>query len=160
MKRTIKNFGKLSALLLALIMAFSLVACQMPDNDGDGNITDKGKMTLVIERSNSVPYEVNLNDVKIENGLISVLDYLKAEGKLDYSMNGTMIDSVGELKNDASKGEYIYIYTSVAEDADVSQWAKTVEYEGKTLVSSGLGATEMHIKADAIIYIGLIVWEN
>ena len=144
MKRTIKNFGKLSALLLALIMAFSLVACQMPDNDDDGNITDKGKMTLVIERSNSIPYEVNLNDVKIEKGLVSVLDYLKTEGKLDYSMNGTMIDSVGELKNDAAKGEYIYIYTSVTEDADVSQWAKTVEYKGQTLVSSGVGAAEMH----------------
>ena len=159
MKRTNKKIGKLSALLLALIMAFSLVACQMPEEEG-GEPVDKGKMTLVIERSNSIPYEVDLNDVKIEKGLVSVLDYLKAKGKLDYSMNGTILDSVGGLKNDAAKGEYIYIYTSVTEDADVSQWAKTVEYEGKTLVSSGVGAADMHIKADAIIYIGLIVWEN
>ncbi|MBQ8322175.1 MAG: hypothetical protein IJX92_07405 [Clostridia bacterium] len=158
MKKKINTKFKILALLLALIMMLSLAACQMPE--GEGDTADAGKMTLVLAGDETVVHEVDLAELDVTNGLVSVLDYLKSEGKLDYAITAGYLDSVGELENNADTGEYIYIYTSVAEDADVTQWAKTVEYDGKTLTSSGVGAADMHIEADAVIYIGLIVWGN
>ena len=38
---------------------------------------------------------------------------------------------------------FVYIYTSVEADFDVSEYKSEVEYEGKTLVSSGKGFSEM-----------------
>ena len=158
MNKTVNTKFKLLALLLALIMSLSLAACQMPESDGKGDTADAGKMTLVLAGDETVVHEVDLDELDVTNGLVSILDYLKTQGKLDYKITGGYLDKVGELENNAQTGEYIYIYTSVAEDADVSQYATTVEYEGQTLTSSGVGAADMHIEADAVIYIGLIVW--
>ena len=53
-------------------------------------------------------------------------------------------------------GEFIYLYTSVAKDFDVSEYASTVEYQGKTLTSSGVGVSSMSVEDGAIIYITII----
>ena len=69
-----------------------------------------------------------------------------------------MLTKVGELENDAAAGEWIYVYTTVEDDIDVSQYATTVQYDGQSITSSGKGAHEMTIAKDAIISIGLIVY--
>lgn len=148
MKRT----NKITALILALALAvFAFVSC-----GGDGD--SEGSITLVLGLETPVEYEVDLSKLKVDNGLFSVLDYLVAEEKLTYEKNGTMISSVGELKPDASKGEYIFIFTSVEADFDVSEWGSTVEYKGMTLTSSGVGAGDMTVTDGAVIYIGTIVY--
>lgn len=161
-----QNFKRFLALILALVMAFALVACQLPsdNNDAGGNATGGDQnvevktATLVLETDPKTEFEIDLNKVEITNGLFSVLDYLKAEGKLDYKATAGYLDKVGSLENNATTGQYIYIYTSVAADADVSQYATTVEYNGQTLTSSGVGASDMHIEDGTVIYIGLISW--
>ena len=142
---------KIAVILLAVCMVFSLAAC-------DKKSESKGEMTLVIASDSPAEYKVDLDEVEITKGLMSVLDYLKAEGKLDYAETSGYLDSVGPLKNNMETGEYVYIYTSVSQDFDVSQFATTVEYEGQTLTSSGVGANEMHIEDGCVIYIGYIVW--
>ena len=69
-----------------------------------------------------------------------------------------MINKVGSLENNDETWEYIYLYTSVAQDVDVSEYATTVEYKGQTLTSSGVGASDMHLEDGAIIYIGTIIF--
>ena len=78
---------------------------------------------------------------------------------IDYELDGTMLKKVGELENDAAAGEWIYLYTTVSDDIDVSQYAMTVEYDGKSITSTGVGAYDMSIEKDAVIYVGIIVYE-
>ncbi|MBO5009651.1 MAG: hypothetical protein J6D20_02975 [Clostridia bacterium] len=147
---------KIVALITVIVMMLALSAC---NNDSDS----AGEMTLVIAGDSIVKYEVDLDDVEITEGLVSVLKHLNEEEGLEYEISGTYLNKVGEVENNAAnaaEGKYLYIYTSVAEDIDVSQFAETVEYEGKTLTSSGVGATEMHIDDGCVIYIGYLIWQQ
>lgn len=146
MKKTLK--------ILALILTAALILCACACTGGGG----EGKITVVVGCDVPVEYELDLSDVEIENGLFSVLDYLAQTESLAYTATGTMIDSVGDLKPDASKFEYIYIYTSNPADFDVSDWAQEMEYKGKKLVSSGVGAGDMTFTDGTVIYIGTIVY--
>lgn len=133
---------------LSLILAFtlvilSLVSCIEPKG---------GTVTVVIGTQAPTEYKLDFEAEQIENGLLSVLDLLGIE----YDISGGFLSSVGELAPTPPK--YIYIYTSATEDADVSSFAQTMEYKGKTLTSSGVGARDMHITDGAIIYIGTIVY--
>ena len=69
-----------------------------------------------------------------------------------------MINSIGGLENDCVLGSYIYIYTSVEADFDVSEYRMEMDYNGKTLVSSGVGLDEMRLLDGAIIYVGTVFW--
>ena len=141
-----KNTTKLLALLLTVIMAVSLlVSC------GGGQGT--GKMTLVIVGDETTEYTVTLDEVE-GNTVAAVLEYLKETKGMAFEYSGTMVNKVGELENDAAKGNWIYFWTSVAADADVTEWASYVEYGGKTLTSSGKNVFEMSAYDGAIIYIG------
>lgn len=147
-----KNLKKLAALILFIALALSaFVSCGEEE-------TAVGKILLVIGLAEPVEYEVELSEVELSKGLFSVLDYLKTEKGLFYEASGTMINSVGDLKPDAAKGEYIFIYTSVREDFDVSTFSKSMEYKGTQLTSAGIGAAEMTICDGAVIYIGKIVY--
>ena len=66
------------------------------------------------------------------------------------------MSAVGDLKQEGNR--YIYLYTSVEEDFDVSEYKSTVEYKGQTLTSAGVGAKDMHVKDGAVIYIGTITF--
>ncbi len=146
-----RKLYKITAILLLAVMMLSLFACE---NESDSS----GKMTLVLAGDSLTTYEVDLGEIEIKKGLVSVFEYLKREKGLEYEISGTYLNKVGELENDGAAGKYIYIYTSVTSDMDVSQYAMTVEYEGKTLTSSGVGANEMRIEDGCVIYIGYISW--
>ena len=120
--------------------------------------TAEPSVTLVVEGKTKSVFTVSLKGLTIERGFVSILDALKAENKLDYSITDTFLDYVGEVKNDYDKGEYVYIYTSVTKDQDVSEYKQTKSYNGKELVSSGVGATEMTIEDGALIYVTTIKW--
>ena len=142
---------KLLATLLILTLAlFSLAACSQPDTEGT--------VTLVLGTETPKEYTVELEKLGEGNGIIPLLDYLKENEGLDYSISGTYLNSVGEIANDYESGTYIYLYTSVERDFDVSEYKMTLEYKEVELVSSGVGATEMTLEDGAIIYVGTIVW--
>ena len=147
-----KKFRKIIALTLALtLVLLSLVSC-------GGNENASGSVTLVVAGEETKEYEVSLDGLTIDRGLVSVLDALKSDGKLDYGITGTMLDYVGDVKNDYEKDEYIYIYTSVEKDHDVSEYKREIEYKGQKLVNAGMGADQMAIEGGALIYIGTIKW--
>ena len=142
----------LSIIFLVFAIIFNVCACTQNDT--------KGNMTLVVAASESdtVAYEVPLSKLSEGKGLMPVLKYLKENEGLEYTVSGTMLDSVGKVKNDYETNTYIYIYTSVEADFDVSEYKSEIEYEGKTLVSSGVGFDGMTVTDGAIIYIGTVVW--
>lgn len=135
----------LSVLALLSVLLLSLAACTQP--------VDDGTVTVVIGTEEPTEYSLEYKAEDITNGLFSVLDKLEIEYTLDsYSM----LASVGELA--PTPPNYIYIYTSVEADFDVSSYALETEYKGTRLVSSGVGAKDMHVEDGAIIYIGTITW--
>ena len=145
-----KILSLILALMLTLSIGLTLASCS--ENDSVGNAT------LVIATEEKQVYDIPLSKLSEGKGLLPVFEYLKAEKGLEYDIDGTMINSVGGLENDYDLGTYIYIYTSVEADFDVSEYKEEIEYNGKTLVSAGVGFNEMTLTDGAVIYIGLISW--
>ena len=120
--------------------------------------SEKGFCTIVIEGDPATEYRVNLDKVTGMNGLLAVLEYLKTEKSLTYVAESGFLTEVGSVKQDATAGKYVYIWTSVEKDFDVSAYASTKTYGELTLTSSGVGATDMTMTDGATIYIGLYSW--
>ena len=123
-----------------------------PDKNGE-----EPQITVVVAGEVITEYTVKVSSIK-SGGLVAVLEYLEGIDAIEYEMDGTMLAKVGELENDAAKNEWIYVYTTVEKDIDVSQYATSVVYEGKTIISSGVGANAMTLEDGAIIYIGTIIY--
>ncbi len=127
---------------------------------------DDGTVTVVLAPTpdNVKVYTLSYKSEEITKGFISILDLLKAEGKIDYELNGTLLNRVCDANdeaacvgNDYTTGTYIWLYTSVQKDISIASLFE-VEYDGKTLKSSDLGAAQMTVEDGAVFYIGHIVW--
>lgn len=152
-----KKTAKIIALILSLALSLTLASCkgeEQPPSGGTGG-TGGDTITLVVVGEAVSEYTVSTEGLTDGASVISVLDYLKGIGALEYAMNGTMLSRVGEL-TDGEGGKYIFIFTDLEANHDVSQWAKTVDYRGKTLTSSGFGAGDTQVAAGMIIYITLV----
>ena len=159
-----KRISSIALVLIVILAALSFAACS--DNQDTTTTTSTTApvavqtMTLVIGTDEPTAYTVELDKLEIKNGLMSVLDYLEATQGLEYASDdsgyGAFLTKVGALEQ--KDGSYIYIYTSVEKDIDVSQYATTVKYNGATITSAGVGASELTIEPDCIIYIGTITF--
>lgn len=149
---------KISKILIAFTLILSLLllsACTAPessDNNGGGS---GDTVTLVIEGEVLTEYTVDASKINLEGGVMALINYLESADALDYEMDGTMINSIGELTN-GEGGKYIYLFTSVESDFDVSVYSKTAKYRGMTLTSARVGANEMTLVAGAVIYATLV----
>ena len=140
------------ALILLSLALFALASC----SKDSGKFDEGDKMTLVVAEEEAKVFEIPLSDFKKSDSVIDLLQYLKSEGKLNYEISGTMVTKVGNLKNEGNG--YIYFYTTVEKDVDVSEYATTVQYGNVSITSSGVGAESMHLENGAIVYIGIVVW--
>ena len=152
------RLARLLALTIALaITLLSLTAC----GGTDSNCTE-GTLTLVIFDEVAVEYEVDLSLVGEGTGLMPVLSYLSENEGLTYTATdggyGAYLTALGTLCENAAEDKYLYVYTSVESDFDVSAYAMTVEYDGVTLTSSGVGISEMSLTDGAVIYVTYIVY--
>ena len=142
--------------VLVAILTLSLAGC------GDSEYYSSGEMTVVLGYDTPVSYTVDLTKVKNDNGVLSVLQYLSERKGLELSFSdsgyGAYLTKVGDLEENVLLGAYVYVYTSVQADKDVTIYATTIEYNGMTLTSSGLGVSEMTVEDGCTIYIGLIIW--
>lgn len=154
-------------LTLALLCTLSLAlfACTDPATPGDtsGDVEPVEKtMTLVLLEGDYVEeFTVDLDKLasseQKSKGLLAVLDYLKQTENLTYSTDSTgLLTQVNEIKQEDNK--YVFLYTSVAKDEDLTQYASSIEYKGKKYSSSGVGAKDMTIEKDCVIIISVIVW--
>ena len=148
-----KLFKVLLAICIVISLSLSLVACYT---------VGVGEITIVIGDSEKTEYTVRLDKFEQREGLMSALEYLEKRGVLEYTAKsgpyGSFLTEAGELKENSSEGRDIGIWTSVESDFDVSVYATTVEHNGVTLTSSGVGASQMTLTDGAVIYIGYISW--
>ena len=153
MKKRISASGLVkiaSLILLAALLALALCGCGAK-SDGAGTVT-----VVVASDDGVTEYPVDLSELALDEGALSVLKYLKAEGKLDYEASegiyGAFLTRVGDIVANDAECTYVALYTSVAKDIDVSAYATTVEYGGVTLTSSGVGISSMSVKDGAVLY--------
>ena len=140
------------AVVFVAVTAAALTACEKDDVFGK-----KDTMTLVVGTEEPAEYEIELDGMKRNCSLTDVLDAAKAQYELDYVEKKGMLCEVGDLKPDSAKGEYIYLFTTVESDFDVSENVKTMTYKDTSLTSSGVGAGEMTILANCTVYIGTTI---
>ena len=148
---------RLLALAVAIAIALlSVTACGGTQNDTEGTIR------LVIFDESAVVYTIDLSELGEGDGLIPALDYLAENEGVSYTATdggfGAYLTALGSLKESAAEGKYLYVYTSVEADFDVSAYAMTVDYAGLTLTSSGVGISRMTLTDGAVIYITYIVY--
>ena len=147
-----KKLTKIIALALAIMLALTaFTACNGSDPEGEVTLVVAGDVTEV--------FTVGISEIEGEKNVLTLVEYLNNKGLLDYKTDATgFFTEIGSVKQNADEGKYVGIWTSVEEDFDVSQYATTKEYNGKTLTSSGVGAKDMTLKDGAIIYFSYIIW--
>ena len=147
-----KATAAVAALLVLLCLLTAFSACVDPDNP-DGDVFEDGaSMTLVIAEDPVRTIEVDLGGLDRDISLLDVFD----KEDIDHVVESGKLYKVGSLEPTAP--EYIYLYTSVTADFDVSQYATTIDVDGKTLTNSGVGAADMTIEDGCVIYVGTIVF--
>lgn len=149
--------NKLLVLLTVFIVMITSVCCFVACVDEKAKT---GEITIVVATGESpIEFKVDIADVKGENGLFSVLEYLQENERIAFKHTGTDTNIyLTEINGFVSgtDGEWIYIYTNVEKDFDVTEYKSEVEYKGQKLTSSGVGASLMTIQNGTLIYIGTI----
>ena len=146
MKKFFTAFAAFAAAVAVALCTLAFTGC------GVKYFESGAEMTLVIASDPVSEYSIDLSG-RPEN--VKVTELMDAEG-IPYTMSGTMITGAGGLTQ--SGNVYIYLYTSVEKDKDVTVWATELEYKGKTLVNSGVGILDMTVEDGCVVYIGTIVY--
>ena len=148
MKRT-KNVARLLTVILVLCMIFlPLVACKKTQNVN-------GYCTVVVATDPETVYTVDLDKLgTVEDGLLTVLNYLKENNGLTYEESGGFLTKVLSLEQGENYDPFISLYTSVEKDFAVG-YGDEKTYNGTKIFTSGEGAKTMTIQADAVYYITL-----
>lgn len=148
-----KAIASVAALIILLCLLAAFAACIDPEQPDGDVFADGASMTLVIAEEPTRTIEVDLSGLDKNISLLDVFD----KEKIDYVAESGMLYKVGSLAPTAPD-ESIYLYTSVTADFDVSQYATTIDFDGKTLTNSGVGAADMTVEDGCIIYVGTIVY--
>lgn len=172
---------KLLTFTFATALAFAAVSFASCSITGGETTQLSGSMTIVVDAQeegvSAKTYTVDLSEYTNKDRVDDVLDDLAEtesfyyEGYngvygMYYTALGYQSQETGNdyytttyiLQQDAAAGKYVYIYTSVVSDQDTSDYKSTVEYSGKTLVSSAVGASSMHLEDGAVVYFTYIVY--
>ena len=149
---------RILALIIAVMMLM-LSSCSL-----FGSVADEGGVTVAVENGETYEvYTISLETVENKSeGAWGVLEALAAREKdplhlvSESGAYGAFITEIGGIKQDASAGAYIMVYTSVATDS--YEGSPTVEYNGQTLYQSGVGVSDMTVNADTVIFFRIEVY--
>lgn len=142
---------RILALIIAVMMLM-LSSCSL-----FGSVADEGGVIVVVENGESYDvYTISLETVENKSeGAWGVLEAMANREKNPLHLvkedggYGAFITEIGGIKQDASAGAYVMVYTSVATDS--YEGSPTVEYNGQTLYQSGVGVSDMTVNADTVI---------
>lgn len=136
-----RKFLSLVTILLVVTCAlFSFAGCK-PTNSAKAQVLQSTENILVIK----------VTEVTGEVNLLSVMQDLKEQGEIDFTLNGKMIQSINGVENPDDWSACWMLYTSDSELANLS-WG-TIEYQGNTYGSAIVGADALPLIAG-----GLYIW--
>jgi len=172
-----KNLKRGSAIVCAaaVLCAGMLVSCGEEKFDNDYLM---GTATLVVKGTEEKSFQIELtNRFTREDSVEDVLNSLVEEGKLYYegqhTQYGLYLTEVGYphreegatydtnvplVKQDTAAGKYVYLYTSITDDQDTSEYKSEITYGEQTLVSAAVGISSMHIRDEAVICIAEYIY--
>ena len=137
MKNTTK---RLSSLLLVLLLTLSVL---LPGCQKEEPLVIKDSDTYIVVKTTKESL-----DGKTDLLLIDYMNMLAESGELTCTIKDGMITSINGIENPADFSSCWMLYTSDAENANVS-WG-TVVYEGKEYGSAISGAETLKIKPDQL----------
>lgn len=139
-------------LFVTIIMCFSLFAVSCKKND---NIEEEKNTFILVEENGEevIEKEIDLSNINLKNGLITVLDNQEIEYVID-SNEFTKFDQM-EMYIEGDDIYIIEVYTSNETDQDDSEYARTVTYKGVELVNIKCSPYEMNIANDTIVLVKL-----
>ena len=119
-------------LFVALIMCFSLFGVSCKKNN---NIEEEKNTFILVEENGEevIEKEIDLSNINLKNGLITVLDNQEIEYVID-SNEFTKFDEM-EMYIEGDDIYIIEVYTSNETDQDDSEYARTITYKGVELVN-------------------------
>jgi hypothetical protein len=150
-----KNLRILILILVLTLCVGLFAACGSKD-------AMEGTMTFVIQEGETdKTYSVDFKKMEAthDSSFLDVLNYLKENEDLNLKTSGTgimtFIDEIGTLTSDYTNDDYIYIYTSIEKDKDVSTYGIEFTYKETKLYSSGLGIYSMRVQDGCTVLINL-----
>ena len=148
--------SKFTKIILAIMLAISTCFCVACTPD-----PFEGKYTIVINANdNNSVYAID-SEVQGVYTLADALLYLRDNESVVYecsdSSYGVYISKLGDICPEGYS-QWVSVYTSIESDKDVSEYATTIQYEGRTLYSSGFGVSSMSLEEGCIIYFTLGVY--
>ena len=157
-----RKLKKLTALLTALV----LIICSLASCSLFGSVAETGDVTVVIEKENGEyeVYKVYLEDITDKSsGAAAVLEHLSSREKNPLPLDMTDSDygkylyAIGSIRENTAEKKYVMIYTSLEKDFGTWDGVSTVEYEGITLKSAGVGLSAMSLEEGTVILFRLEV---
>lgn len=86
-----------------------------------------------------------------------LLVYLHENFGLQYDLQGTFLQSIGQLVPDADNHEYIAVYCNVVDYSNV-MWGEVATSDGQVLCGASVGITELPIVAGTVILFDIATW--
>ena len=134
---------KLLSAILLIVLLFSLAACK-PKTAADG----QGEVKIYVGDENAVVYTVELKDLTIDEGAMSVLKYLSEEKDvaLAYADSGfgAYLTEFATLKPVGN--QYIAVYTTCEKAYSTPPYESKKTVDGVTFTFSGVGLSSMTVE--------------
>lgn len=144
-------------IFLALFLSMCFVAC---DFGYQKVVEDKGSVTVVVNGEEQVVYNINLEDLDLTDGALSLMVYLKDTKGLDVvytdSIYGAYFTKIGDIATDDNG--YLCILTSYEDEWDRSIYSVEADYLGTKVVSSSVGISSMSVVDGVIIYFTYVAY--
>ena len=125
------------SLLLALLFSLFAFAC--------GQSNGQAKTVVSVAATQEKLIALYCEETDGDDMLITAMNDLKAENKLQFEIVGGMVVSIGGLENAADYSACWMLYTTDKELSN-SEWG-VVEYNGQNLGSAIVGAESLPVKA-------------
>lgn len=142
------------ALVLSLVFAFAACVNENKDTPASGEGTFK--VVLVPKEGEAQVYTVDI--ALLEGNLTGEAAIMQLVGNHGVSVSwtdstyGKYLSAIGCVQP-TEANEYVQLFTTVQKDVDVSQYAVTIDYDGKQITSSGVGISQMSVEKDCVILI-------
>ncbi len=133
----------IATLLLAIVSAFCLVACDK-NNDPD-------KLSCSVKESGETFVVISVDQADGDFLLLDCMSALQKEGKMTYEMQGTMVQSINGKANTANFSSCWMLYTT---DSEFS----TTEYGSYTWGGQEMGSAILGAEALPVLEGALYAW--
>ncbi len=149
-----KKITKLLTALFAICFLLSFSACQW----GDRTVEESGVVTVVIMNEAPLVFKLQLDEIDLSQGALSLMLYLKEKEGLTVEYEegqlGAYFTRIGDIMSDDNG--YLSIFTSHEKDWDVTEYCITKDYNGITVKTSAVGISSMSVLDGMVLYFAYV----